>query len=267
MPNTLSIFYWSADPEAFSLGPITVRWYGMLFALAFLLGYYLVSWIFRLEHKNESDLDRLFLHMFLGIVLGARLGHCLFYEPAYFLSNPLEILKIWRGGLASHGALIGVFLALFIYAKKAQDQSYLWVLSRMTLPCALGGSLIRLGNLLNSEIIGKPSTLPWAVVFEVIDRTPRHPSQLYESLSYLLVFFVLLFIYRKTSGQAATKLLLGIYLSLTFSFRFLIEFTKEPQSGFEQNWFLDLGQLLSLPLIGLGLALLYCARRNKSTSP
>lgn len=266
MLSSYPYFVWEGQPEAFTLGPLIIRWYGLLFAFSFLCGYQIMTWVYRTEKKPEIDLDRLFLHMFLGIVIGARLGHCLFYDPGYFLSHPLEILKIWRGGLASHGALIGVFLSLYLYSRSHKDQPYLWLLSRMTLVTSLGGGLIRLGNFFNSEIIGQASEVPWAIVFARIDQVPRHPSQIYESLSYILLFAALAIVYRRYKAQTDPRLLLGLYLAGTFTARFLIEFTKEVQSDFEHSLYLHLGQWLSLPLILLGFALLYQAISHKQQS-
>ncbi|HQH26787.1 MAG TPA: prolipoprotein diacylglyceryl transferase [Oligoflexia bacterium] len=265
--NNNQPFYWGVTAEAFSLGPLHIRWYGLLFAFAFLAGYRIVAWVFARENKPSVDLDPLFITMFLGTVLGARLGHCLLYEPGFYLSHPLEILKIWQGGLASHGAGIGMFIALYLYARRRNNQPYLWLLSRMTIVVALGGALIRLGNFFNSEIIGKPTDIWWAVVFAHIDSLPRHPAQLYESLAYLAVFIVLVYLYRRTNPRTNQSLLLGFFLSTVFIMRFLIEFLKEPQVEFERRMMLDLGQILSLPLIFLGLLFLYQWGRNFRKEP
>jgi prolipoprotein diacylglyceryl transferase len=177
------------SPEIFSfgpfsigslnLGPFSVRWYGLLFAASFVIGFQIMNWIFKIEKKSEKDLNDLVWYMILGTVIGARLGHCLFYNPEYYLSNPLEILKIWQGGLASHGAAVGILTAMYLYSKKKVGQSFLWILDRVVITVALAGSLIRLGNLFNSEIIGIPTDLPWGFVFTLIDEIPRHPAQLY----------------------------------------------------------------------------------------
>ena len=259
MPNA---FYWDIDPIAFGLGPLQVRWYGLCFALAFLAGYKIVVDIFKREDKPAADLDHLFIAMFFGTVIGARLGHCLFYEPGYYLSHPVEILKVWRGGLASHGAVIGILLSLYWYTRKRPEESYLWVLSRMTLPVALGGAFIRLGNFFNSEIIGKSTDVWWAVIFTRIDMLPRHPSQLYEAIAYVIIFAALLALYRRTNPKKNVKLLLGFYFAAVFLCRFFIEFTKEPQVDFERSLALDMGQLLSIPLICFGLVLLWQARKD-----
>src|SRR5262249_49124455 len=158
----------------------------------FVLGYLIVRWQFRIEGKPESDLDHLLIYLVLGTIIGARLGHCLLYEPRFYLSHPLQILRIWEGGLASHGGATGVLIALYLYCRRRPNQPFLWLLDRVVVPTALGASLIRLGNLFNSEILGVPTQVPWAFVFVRVSSEPLHPAQLYESLSYLLVFFVLL---------------------------------------------------------------------------
>ena len=192
-----NFFHWATDPIAFSFGPVQVRWYGICFAMAFVVGYQLMDWIFRKEGKPQEDLESMFTYMFVATLIGARLGHCLFYEPGYYLSHPLDILKFWHGGLASHGAAIAILVGLYLYAKKRDNQPYIWVLARMCMLVALGGFFIRTGNFFNSEIIGKPSSLPWAVVFTRLDSIPRHPSQLYEAFSYLLIFIGLIQLYRR----------------------------------------------------------------------
>jgi phosphatidylglycerol:prolipoprotein diacylglycerol transferase len=161
----LSFILWDARPEIFPDGPVPVRWYGLLFALGFFLGQIIISRIFRAEGKPEKDVDALTYYMIIATVLGARLGHCLFYEGDVYLRDPLRILKIWEGGLASHGAAVGIILAMFLYARSRPDQSWLWILDRVVIVVALGGACIRMGNLMNSEILGKPSGLPWAMVF------------------------------------------------------------------------------------------------------
>jgi prolipoprotein diacylglyceryl transferase len=252
----LSFVHWHARPEIFSIGPVSVRWYGILFALGFALGFVIVRWMFRLEHKPETDLDSLLGYILGGAVIGARLGHCLFYEPGYYLAHPLDIPKIWQGGLASHGGAIGVALGLWIYSRRHPGQPFLWLLDRVVVPTALAGALIRLGNVFNSEILGRPTQMRWAVVFDRVDSLPRHPVQLYESIGYLLIFVLLLSIYRRTRDRTAPGLLLGIFLVTVFTFRFAVEFFKEPQSDYGQNLPLSVGQLLSIPCILFGGVLL-----------
>ncbi len=252
---------WDVNPEIFSLGPIHVRWYGLLFAASFLVGFQIMHKIFMQEKKSEKDLNDLLWFMIIGTIVGARLGHTLFYNPDYYLSHPLEILKTWKGGLASHGAAIGIALSIYLYSKKKVGQSFLWVMDRVVITVALAGFFIRTGNLMNSEIIGKATNVPWAFKFVnayVSDpMTPRHPTQLYEALSYLAIFVILFFTYKKSYKKLKEGFLLGLFLVLIFSVRFIIEFFKENQSAFEQGMVLNMGQLLSIPLILWGLYLLF----------
>lgn len=258
---------WDVSPEIFSfgpfsigslnLGPFSVRWYGLLFAASFVIGFQIMNWIFKIEKKSEKDLNDLVWYMILGTVIGARLGHCLFYNPEYYLSNPLEILKIWQGGLASHGAAVGILTAMYLYSKKKVGQSFLWILDRVVITVALAGSLIRLGNLFNSEIIGIPTDLPWGFVFTLIDEIPRHPAQLYESIFYLISFFILINIYRNKTTKTEHGLIFGLFLILIFGFRIFVEFIKEDQTAFEQGMILNMGQILSIPLVAYGGYLIY----------
>lgn len=247
------ILNWNTNPEMLSIGPLSLRWYGLLFATSFLAGTMIISRIFKAENKPEASVDRLLLYMLLAIVFGARLGEVVFYNPSYYFSNPVEIFKVWKGGLSSHGSFVGIVIALFIYAKRTPDQSYLWILDRIVIAVALGGSLIRIGNFFNSEIIGKPTSGSWGVVFSRIDPLPRHPAQLYESLTYLILFVVLVLIYKKTDTARFQGILFGTFLTLGFSARFLIEFSKEHQVVFESGWTLNMGQRLSIPVILIGL--------------
>lgn len=256
------MIYWDVSPEIFSVGFLSVRWYGLLFATSFILGFQIMTWIYRKEKKSVDDLNDLIWYMILGTVIGARLGHCLFYNPGYYLSNPLEILQIWKGGLASHGAAIGILYALYLYSKKKKDQPYLWVFDRIVITVALGGFFIRTGNLFNSEIIGVPTDLPWGFIFARIDDIPRHPAQLYEALAYLLIFVVLITVYYKKEGRFRDGYLFGIFLVLVFAFRFIIEFVKENQVSFEEGLILNMGQILSVPLIALGIYLIVRAHKK-----
>ena len=248
---------WNVSSEMFKLGPVTLRWYGLLFATGFFAGLLLMQWIFRVEGKSLKDVDRLFQYVVIGTLIGARLGHCLFYDPGYYFSNPMEIFKIWKGGLASHGTSLGLFLSLFLYSRNTPGQSYLWILDRLSIATVLAGSFIRLGNLFNSEILGTPTDLPWAFVFIRVDTLPRHPVQLYESITYALIFLLLLSLYRRTRALTPPGRLLGVFLTGTFSARFLIEFVKTRQAAFGQELTLSMGQWLSTPLIILGLWMLY----------
>lgn len=258
----LNYITWGIKPQLLELGDFEIRWYGVLFASAFFFGYQIILKIFKKENVSIELLDKLTLYMFLGTVLGARLGHCLFYEPAYYLSNPLEILMIWHGGLASHGAAVGILSSLYIFSRKNKT-SYLWILDRIVIAIALGAFFVRTGNLMNSEIIGKATEVPWAFIFTNIDNVPRHPSQMYEAFSYLMIFGLLYFLYKK--GKAAKEgLLFGLFLSLLFTARFLLEFTKEVQVAFEEGLALNMGQLLSIPLVLFGVFMLIRSFRVKA---
>ena len=252
MINLLAYITWSVSPEMFSIGPLSVRWYGLLFASAFIFGYKVMQWVYKQENKPVSDIEQLTVYMILGTVIGARLGHCLFYNPDFYLSNPLEILKVWKGGLASHGAAIGIITSLYFFAKKKKVTA-LWILDRIVIVVASAGFFIRLGNLFNSEIIGKPAEVPWAFIFTRVDNIPRHPAQLYESIANFIIFLILLLVYKKKQGKLNDGLLFGMFLVLIFTFRFFVEFLKEVQSNFEAGMILDMGQLLSIPFVILGI--------------
>lgn len=260
----LSYVYWDVRPELFRLGPLGVRWYGLFFAILFAIGLLIVRWQFRLEHKDETSLDKLLLYMIVGTIVGARLGHCLFYDPIYYFHHPLETIEIWQGGLASHGGAAGILVSLYFYTRCRPDQPYLWLLDRIVVPTAMGGSLIRLGNLFNSEILGTPTHVPWAFVFERVDSVPRHPVQLYESFAYALIFIVLLRVYWRLRAQTPRGLLLGLFLVNVFTFRFFIEFLKEHQAAYGYHFPLKVGQWLSIPLIVAGVVLLWRTGWGKS---
>jgi len=264
----LTSITWSAEPEIFQVGNFAVRWYGVLFALGFAIGYFIMLNFFKKEKVPVKLLDQLTTYMVIATVIGARLGHCLFYEPAYYLSRPLEILKVWEGGLASHGAAIGILLAVYIFARK-NKVSYLWTMDRIATVTALAGFFIRMGNLMNSEIFGRPTTLPWGFIFEnASDQAqrlqPRHPSQIYEGLAYLLIFVILISIYYKKNGKPREGSLISLFVLLIFGVRFFIEFLKEPQVGFEETMALNMGQLLSIPFILAGATGLFLIFRKKS---
>lgn len=248
---------WDISPDIIQLGPFTIRWYGVLFAASFVIGLKLMQYIFKKEKKSEKDLNDLFWYSIISTIVGARLGHCLFYNPIYYLSNPFELLKTWEGGLASHGAAVGILLAIYLYQRKKPDQTYLWVLDRIVIIAALAAIFIRTGNLINSEIIGQVTDMPWAFVFVKVDDLPRHPAQLYEALAYLGVFITLILTYIKTDGKFKDGLLSGLFITLVFGFRFFVEFVKENQTYFEKGMDLNMGQLLSIPLVLAGLAILW----------
>lgn len=266
----LNHIVWNVDPEIFSLGPLSVRYYGVLWALSFLLGYMLFERFVKKESLPEGYLDSLTIYVAIGTIVGARLGHCLFYEPAYYLSNPIEILKIWRGGLASHGAAIGIITALYLFSRKTKRPT-IYILDRIVIPVALAGVLIRLGNLMNSEIYGVETSLPWGFKFvrdfpmgTPIEHIPAmHPTQIYEALAYLAGFVILYLIYKKSDAKPRPGLLFGIFLIVTFGTRIVIEFIKQPQVGFEADMTLNMGQWLSIPLVIAGLVFIYFAYKRK----
>jgi phosphatidylglycerol:prolipoprotein diacylglycerol transferase len=253
---------WDMNPEIFRIGNFAVRWYGLLFASGFFFGYLIFMKFFKKEGLSIELLDKLTIFMALGTVIGARIGHCLFYEPEYYLSNPVEILKIWRGGLASHGAAIGILVALWLFVRK-HKKGYIWTLDRIVVVVALAGAFIRLGNLMNSEIYGLETALPWGFVFiKNLEVVPKHPTQIYEALSYLLIFGLLFWLYFKNDGKPREGLLFGLFLILVFGMRFLIEFIKEDQVNFESGMSLNMGQWLSIPFVLLGLGLLVWSLRK-----
>ena len=249
---------WNVSPEIFRLGPLPIRWYSLGWLLAFAVGFHLVRWMYRKEGKPEADLETVLLYMILGAIIGARLGHCFFYRPDYYLAHPLEIVAFWKGfrGLASHGGAIGILASLYIFSRRHPTQPYLWLVDRVVGPTALGGFFIRMGNLMNSEILGLPTDVSWAMIFVRVDAIPRHPAQLYEAISYLLVFFLLFFLYRRKGPKLPSGFLTGTFLVTVFGARFLIEFMKERHAAFEAGLPLSMGQILSIPVVAVGLGLI-----------
>lgn len=258
----LLIIYWNVNPEIFHIGSFAIRWYGLLFASSFLFGYIIMNWIFKNENLEEAVLDRLTVYMAIGTIVGARLGHCLFYEPGYYFHHPLEILMVWHGGLASHGAAIGILTAVWLFTGKKKD--YFWVLDRIAIVVALSGFFIRMGNLMNSEIYGIETTVPWGFVFlRNHEVAPKHPTQIYEGLAYLIIFFLLYRMYWKKKGEHIEGSLISLAIVLIFVARFFIEFLKENQVAFEATMKLNMGQLLSIPFILIGAAGLYWSLSRK----
>ncbi len=253
---------WDINPILVSLGPLKVHWYGLLFALGFIIGFQIMQWIFKREQKNIEDLDKLLWFLLIGVIIGARLAHVIFYDPAYYFSDPIKILKIWEGGLASHGGAIGAMIGLYLF-KRNREYSYLWLLDRLAIPTALVATFIRTGNLFNSEIVGIPTTVPWAIIFERVDMLPRHPAQVYEALSYLFIFIVLFMLYKTTQIRNKSGMLFGILLSFVFIARLLIEFIKVKQEAYNSDLWLSTGQLLSIPFILVGLLMIIFALRKK----
>jgi prolipoprotein diacylglyceryl transferase len=254
----MEYFVWNADPVLLNLGPLQLYWYGLLFVGSFVVGSWILKWIYIREGKDPEVLESLFIYIIIGAAVGARLVHCLFYDPSYYLANPMKIFAVWEGGLASHGGVMGVLLATWLFAKK-YNESFMWLLSRLAIPAALSGAAIRIGNFMNSEIIGKETDVPWAIVFERIDNLPRHPSQLYEAVSYFIIFIFLFLVYRSVNRTFATKVLPALWFLTIFIVRFLLEFVKTKQAAYNVDQMFTTGQLLSLPFILLGLVWLVWA--------
>lgn len=267
MPHPLSIL-WNPSDTALSFGPFTIHWYSLCWLIGLALAYLIVQRLYREQKVKEGLFDPLFVYCFIGILVGARLGHCLFYQPDIFLSSwrhfveifiPIEFLSdgSWHftgyRGLASHGGTLGLMIALWAYVRKT-DMNLWQVLDNIAIATPVTACFIRLGNLMNSEIIGKVSDVPWAFVFERIDNLPRHPGQLYEAIAYAILFFIGWRLYRRMPQRVGTGYFFGLCLAYIFTARFFIEFTKEVQEAFEASLPLDMGQLLSLPFIVLGVA-------------
>ena len=260
---------WNVDPIIFKIGPLTLRWYSLLFVAGFPLGYWLFDRFYKREGVDTKLLEPLLYALLIGTIVGARLGHCLFCEPSYYLSAEhwVEIFKPWKGGLASHGGAIGVMLAVWWYVHrygKKNGFDILWVFDRLVICVAFAGCFIRLGNLFNSEIYGDVTDLPWGFIFERRGETlPKHPTQIYEALSYLLLGLYLLWNYNKRLDRRYRGWFFGVFFIGCFGMRFLIEFIKEPQVGFEENMVLDMGQWLSIPFIVAGILLVAYAYTKK----
>lgn len=273
----LSYITWNADPVAFTIPFIDrdVRWYGFAFAIGFALGAWMVHKIWKNEKLNEDWFDKLFFYVIISATVGARLGHCLFYNPGYYLANPIEILKVWEGGLASHGGTIGIIIAIWIYSRKVTHKSMLWTFDRLVVPVGFVGALIRLGNLMNHEIYGHPTNLPWAFRFidnlpywergyPAIYTLPSHPTQIYEALCYILTSVICLWMYWKRGDYKYQGLIFGVFLIGIFLSRFFIEFFKNNQEAFEEGMFLNMGQLLSIPFIITGIWFAYKGLKERN---
>jgi phosphatidylglycerol---prolipoprotein diacylglyceryl transferase len=256
------LIHWNYGPEIFSLGPLHLRWYGLMFLTGFSIGFQLMKKVCVWENKDVEKLDQLLFYIFLGTLIGARLGHCLFYDFTYYSEHPLEIFAVWQGGLASHGGGTGVIIALYLFSRKNPEFSLWWLLDRIAVFTVMTGGFIRIGNLMNSEILGKPTDGSWGVVFERVDLIPRHPAMIYESICYFLIFAVTYKVYLKFKEKTPPGLLFGLVISMIMSCRFAIEFFKEPQSAFEKDMFINMGQILSLPFIALGIYLVVRALRS-----
>ena len=266
----LMFVHWHVDPVLFHIGSLGIRWYSLLFVSGFIIGWYIFRGFFRREGISEDLLDPLLYTLLIGTIVGARLGHCLFYQPDYYLGNWKgfwEIFMPWKGGLASHGGAIALILAMWWYARhygKKNDFDFLWIMDHLCITVAFAGCLIRLGNLFNSEIYGDVTSLPWGFIFDLRGETePKHPTQLYESLSYLVLGLILVWLYKKRLDKLPRGFFFGLFLIGCFGMRFLIEFIKEPQVGFEETMTLNMGQLLSLPFIIAGTGIFVMAFMRK----
>lgn len=253
---------WNIDPTLFTLGPLAPRYYGLLFAGAFLASYYYMRIMFTDDKKSLQDLDSLTITIVVSTIVGARLGHVLFYEPHIITTDFLEVFAVWHGGLASHGGAIGIITGLWIYHKRKTGYSMIWLLDRLAVVAAVSGLLIRVGNFFNSEILGMPTDQPWGVWFVRVDMLPvyRHPAQLYEAVLCLAVFVLLWKLYKGGLAFSKPGTLIGLFMVLIFSGRFIIEFVKERQVGFEAGLPLDMGQLLSIPFVLAGVYFLLKAK-------
>lgn len=251
----LIMIRWNASPELFQIGGFALRYYSLMFVLGFVLMGYYVQGLFKKYGKDPELVGSLTNHIIIGMLIGARLSHCLFYEPEYYLKNPLDILKVWEGGLASHGGFLGVIISVKVFFNKHKDLPFLWLMDLVSGPCLFVGGLIRIGNLFNSEIYGEPTTVPWAFIFEQVDNLPRHPTQIYESLGYFTISFILCLMVKKKNGIWAQGSVLAAAIIMSFSFRFLIEFLKGEQSSITAQFPINMGQVLSLVFIAGGVYL------------
>lgn len=266
--NVFLAVVWDFNPTFFRIFGLDIRFYGLMWALTILIGSLFFFQFVRREGIPDKVADSIFLYGTLATIIGARLGHCLFYEPAHYLANPVEILKFRDGGLASHGAAIGLLIGLWLFSRR-NKLPYLWSLDRIMIPVAIGGSLVRLGNLFNSEIYGRATDLPWGFIFVRNGETvPMHPTQIYEALCYLLLFFILCWLYyKKDMARRHPGLIFGVALIGTFLSRFLIEYVKLPQVAFEEGMRINMGQILSIPFIIVGVVMVVYGLRHKVVPP
>ena len=260
------VIHWHVDPAIFHIGSFELRWYSLLFVSGFILGWFIFKWFFQREKVDLKLLDPLLYTLLICTIVGARLGHCLFYQPDYYLGSWkgfLEIFMPWKGGLASHGGTIALILGMWWFANhygKKNHFDFVWLLDHLAIAVAFAGAFIRFGNLFNSEIYGNVTDLPWGFIFELRGETePKHPTQLYEGFTYLLLGFALIGLYWKKLDKMYRGMFVGIFLTVCFGARFLIEFIKEPQVAFEESMTLNMGQLLSIPFILLGIGFIVYA--------
>lgn len=271
----LSEITWTADPAIFTIGSKEIRWYSLMFIIGFGIGYKIVERMWKRENINPKWIDPLLYYTLAGTVVGARLGHCLFYDPGYYLSHPFEILKVWEGGLASHGGVLGIIVAIYFYSKHVSRQSMLWTFDKLVVPTGLVAALIRIGNLMNHEVYGLPTDLPWGFRFienlhawrqgaEPIFSAPSHPTQIYEAACYLLTFVLCMWLYFKKDAWKKEGLIFGIFMICIFTERFFIEFLKNNQEDFEAAMPINMGQCLSIPFIVMGIYFIVRAWRRSN---
>ncbi|MCW3075604.1 MAG: Prolipoprotein diacylglyceryl transferase [Bacteroidetes bacterium] len=269
--------HWDPSPEIFTIPGIDwpVRWYGLMWALAFIASHFIMNRVYKAEGRTEKQLDTLTLYIIIGTVLGARLGHCLFYGPWFdetlqngqviegYLSHPLNMLKVYEGGLASHGGALGILTAMILYCRKTKE-SWLWLFDRLVIVVPLASACIRIGNLINSEIIGTVTNVPWAFIFVREDAMPRHPAQLYEAIFCLLLFVLMYRLWKTKRNNYGQGFMFGLMCVLLFAERFMDEFVKENQVDFENGNLLNMGQILSIPFILVGIFMMWRSYKLKN---
>lgn len=255
---------WNADPILLEIGPLALRYYSLMFVLGFVaMGAY-VSKLFKNEGKDPELVSSLTTHIIVGMLIGSRLVHCLFYDPEYYLPRPLEILKVWEGGLASHGGYFGVLIAVYIFLRKHRDLKFFWIMDVIAGPCLFVGGLIRIGNFFNSEIYGHVTDVPWAIIFQKVDPFPRHPAMLYEAFGYFSIAFLLAFMERnKYKWNLKPGMILSTAMIVSFVFRFFVEFFKAEQSTLTFTEVINMGQILSVAFALLGVVLAWLLNKNK----
>lgn len=261
----LGTIIWDVDPALLRIGDFEIRYYSLMWALAFIQGMIILAYILKRENEPKKYNDSLFWYITISTIVGARLGHCLFYEPMTYLANPISILNFREGGLASHGATIGIMIGLYLFSRR-NHKPYVWTLDRAALLAPIGAFFVRMGNFINSEIYGVETDAPWGVVFvRAGETTAKHPTQLYEGFAYLLLFFVLMYLYlKKDAAKRYPGLLIGVMFTWIFLSRFIIEFIKQNQESFEQGMALNMGQLLSIPFIIGGLGVIAYSLKHKT---
>ncbi|MDR1671422.1 MAG: prolipoprotein diacylglyceryl transferase [Alistipes sp.] len=267
MMNFLAVT-WNVDPVMLNLWGFKIMWYGLCWMIALGGGAFFFKNFIDREKLDPRLLDRAFWWGVIATMVGARLGHCLFYDPVHYLTHPIELLYIRQGGMASHGAAVGLLLGLWAFSKRSK-LPYIWVLDRVMIPVTVGGAVVRFGNLLNSEIYGHATELPWGFIFVRAGETvPKHPTQIYEALCYLATFAVLLFLYyRKNMGARRPGLMFGVGLLGVFLSRFLLEFIKNPQIAAEETMLINIGQILSLPFIIAGIVMIIWPYTKRKLTP